>query len=107
MNRQPSLSRRQLLKRLALGTSIGTLGTMGLESALAAEAPLLAIDAPEAKAVHYVEDATKASAAKPGSSCATCGLYQGPTGSARGPCQLFPGKDVKASGWCDSWVPQM
>jgi len=107
MNRQSFLSRRQLLKRFALGASLGTVAASGLKAALAAEAPLLAVDAPEAKAVHYVEDAKQASAAKPGSNCATCGLYQGPTGSARGPCQLFAGKDVKASGWCDSWVPQL
>ena len=30
-----------------------------------------------------------------------------PGGSAQGPCQLFPGKLVKAAGWCTGWAPQM
>jgi len=79
----------------------------GMRRARAAPAALLSVAAPEAKAVKYVEDATQAPAATPGSNCANCGLYQGPNGSAQGPCQLFPGKEVKATGWCSSWAPQM
>ncbi|MGH8131907.1 MAG: high-potential iron-sulfur protein [Steroidobacteraceae bacterium] len=62
---------------------------------------------PQAKVVRYVEDASEAKGATAGSSCANCGLYQGTSGSPQGPCQLFPGKDVKAKGWCTSWAPQM
>jgi len=105
MNEPPSASRRRLLKRLALGVSLGPLLAGVLRPALAA--PLLAVSAPEAKAVKYVENAKDASGASPGSNCANCGLYQGASGSAQGPCQLFPGKDVKASGWCTSWAAQM
>jgi hypothetical protein len=54
-----------------------------------------------------VEDAKEASGATPGSNCANCGLYQGPDGSTEGPCQLFAGKRVKASGWCTAWAPQI
>ena len=53
------------------------------------------------------ENARDAKGASPGSNCANCGLYQGANGSARGPCSLFPGKEVKAAGWCSSWAPQM
>jgi High potential iron-sulfur protein len=60
-----------------------------------------------AQAVKYVEDAARASGATPGSHCANCALYQGPDGSTQGPCQIFPGKAVKAAGWCSSWAPQM
>ncbi|HEV2284448.1 MAG TPA: high-potential iron-sulfur protein [Steroidobacteraceae bacterium] len=73
----------------------------------AAAAPLLDPGSAQAQAVKYVEDATRASAAAAGSRCATCALYQGPDGSTQGPCQLFPGKAVKAAGWCSSWAPQM
>jgi hypothetical protein len=75
--------------------------------AAAAPAPLLDPGSAEAKAVKYVEDASKASGATAGSRCANCGLYQGPDGSTEGPCQLFAGKAVKAAGWCSSWAPQM
>lgn len=73
----------------------------------AAAEPLLDPGSAQARAVKYVEDAAQASGAAAGSRCATCALYQGPYGSTQGPCQLFPGKAVKAAGWCSSWAPQM
>jgi hypothetical protein len=107
MSSPPTLSRRRLLERLALAVTLTPAALRGVPSAFAADAPLLSLDAPEAKAVKYVEDARQASGATPGSNCANCALYQGPDGSTQGPCQLFPGKLVKASGWCTSWSPQM
>ena len=107
MNAEFSRSRRRLLQRLALGVSLAPLAADALRESRAAAAPLLSVDAPEAKAVKYVENAKDAHGASPGSSCANCGLYQGPNGSTQGPCQLFPGKEVKAAGWCSSWAPQM
>jgi len=105
MKHAVSSSRRHLLKRIALGVSLGPLAAGVLRPAFAA--PLLAAGSAEATAVKYVENAKDAKGASPGSSCANCGLYQGANGSAQGPCQLFPGKDVKASGWCSSWAAQM
>lgn len=107
MNEKISLSRRRLLQRLALGASVAPVAAGALRTALAASAPLLSVDAPEAKAVKYVENAKDAKGAAPGNNCANCALYQGPDGSTQGPCQLFPGKEVKAAGWCSSWAPQM
>ena len=107
MDEKTCLPRRQLLQRLALSVSLLPLGG-ALRSALAAgPAPLLSMEAPAAKAVHYVDDARRAVGAAPGSSCANCALYQGADGSAQGPCQLFSGKDVKAAGWCSSWAAQL
>jgi hypothetical protein len=106
MNSSAPLSRRRLLQRLALGVSLAPLAAGAVRTALAA-APLLQVSSAEAKAVKYVEDAKDAKGATPGSSCANCGLYQGANGSTQGPCQLFAGKDVKASGWCSSWAAQM
>jgi hypothetical protein len=107
MSEEISLSRRALLRQLTLAATLAPLAAGVSRSAVAAPAPLLSIDAPEAKAVKYVENAKDAQGATPGSTCANCGLYQGPDGSARGPCQLFPGKEVKAAGWCSSWAAQM
>lgn len=103
-----SLARRRLLQRLALGAPLAALTATRLgRAAAAASAPLLDATSPEAKALKYVEDASKASGASAGSRCANCALYQGAEGSMRGACQIFPGKDVKAAGWCSSWAPQM
>jgi High potential iron-sulfur protein len=107
MTRDQSLSRRRFLQRFAIGLSVAPLAAGPLRCAFAAPGPLLSVNAPEARAVKYVENAKDAKGAQPGSNCGNCGLYQGATGSAQGPCQLFPGKDVRASGWCTSWAAQM
>jgi hypothetical protein len=100
-------SRRRLLQKLALGVPLLPLAAYPLNAALAADAPLLSPDAKEAQAVKYVEDASKAKGAVPGSTCANCAVYQGHSGAPTGPCQIFPGKLVKAAGWCSSWAPQI
>ena len=96
-------SRRQLLKKVALGT---VLIPIAARTASAADLPLVTDDDPTAKALKYTPDVSKASGAKPGSKCANCSLYQGAAGSAQGGCLLFPGKAVKAGGWCASWTPK-
>ena len=100
-------SRRRLLQKLTLGVPLLPLAAYPLNAALAADAPLLSPDAKEAQAVKYVEDASKAKGAVPGSTCANCAVYQGQSGAPTGPCQIFPGKLVKAAGWCSSWAPQI
>ena len=97
-----SLSRRDLIQTLALGIPL-----LSVANAQAADAPLLNPQDKDAKAVKYVEDATKAQRATPDSTCANCAVYQGKAGAATGPCQIFPGKLVKAAGWCSSWAPQI
>ncbi|MDB6041854.1 MAG: High potential iron-sulfur protein [Gammaproteobacteria bacterium] len=107
MSRVDRLSRRGLLQKLTLGVPLLPIAVSQLSTALAADAALLSPDAKEAKAVKYVEDASRAVGAIPGSTCANCAVYQGHAGSPQGPCQIFPGKEVKAAGWCSSWAPQM
>ncbi|HEX7349052.1 MAG TPA: high-potential iron-sulfur protein [Rhodanobacteraceae bacterium] len=56
---------------------------------------------PTAKALHYVEDDTKAPAPhKAGQDCSKCVHFQGKPGEKFGPCAIFPGFDVSAKGWC-------
>jgi len=108
MSHPDFLSRRRMLRTLALGLSLGSLAAVSARRARAASAqPLLSEDSPQARGLRYVADAAKAKGASAGNTCATCGLYQGATGCAQGGCQLFPGKDVKAAGWCSSWTAQM
>jgi len=97
-------SRRQLLKKVALATVLIPIAAASLRTASAADLPLISTEDPTAKALKYVEDVSKATGAKPGSKCANCALYQGAAGSAEGGCLLFPGKGVKATGWCSSWT---
>lgn len=104
MNRITDPSRRTLLKKLAVGISLIPIAELKIGQVFAAEAPLVTADDPTAKALKYVDNASKASGAKPGSKCANCMLYQGAAGSTQGPCQIFVGKQVKAAGWCSSWT---
>jgi hypothetical protein len=87
------VSRRTLLKGLAVIPVIGAIGYHGTASAA-----MLSPDDPTAKALAYTEKSTQE-----GKHCATCNFYQGGT-AASGPCLIFPGKDVAATGWCKSWV---
>jgi hypothetical protein len=96
-------SRRQLVRNLTLGVVLLPVAGTPL-AALAADLPLVTANDPVAKALQYTDDASKASSAKAGSKCANCKNYQGAANSTQGPCLIFPGKSVKASGWCLSWI---
>lgn len=93
-------SRRQLLRGMALVSVAG----LPLRVVIAADLPPVSADDPTAKALKYISDVSKAPDAKPGSKCANCKLYQGADGTTEGGCLLFPGKSVKAAGWCSSWT---
>jgi hypothetical protein len=100
-------SRRQFVRRLLLGATLAPLAMARVTTSRAADLPLLSPDDPAAKKVKYTEDASSDKSATKGNTCATCTLYEGAYSSTRGPCQLFPGKFVKAAGWCSSWAPQI
>jgi hypothetical protein len=96
-------SRRRFLKA-AVGTAAVAVAIGGLPRlARAADLPHLAETDPTAKALGYVEDASKTTDAKrkAGDDCANCQFYSGGA-TGYGPCQLFPGKSVSAKGWCVS-----
>jgi hypothetical protein len=110
---RPGRSRRSFIA-LAGVTSAAVLA--GVRPAISfaqggAAAPHLAESDPTAKALGYVEDAskvdkTKFPAFKPGAHCATCNFFQGKASDAYGPCQIFPGKAVSGKGWCASYSPK-
>jgi len=93
--------RRALLRRLALGLTSLPLASMVARGA--PSPPLLDENDPAAKAEQYVADATRAKGAPPGALCSNCSIYSGSEGADSGACTLFPGKLVKAGGWCKSW----
>jgi len=95
--------RRTLLCKLAIGLSLAPLAAIDAPSARGAELPLLSEQDPAAKAEAYVADASRAKGATPGALCSNCSVYGGADGAAQGTCTLFPGKLVKAAGWCKSW----
>jgi hypothetical protein len=97
-----NLSRRAMLQRVALGLSLAPAALTRSTTARAASLPLLGEQEPAAKAVHYVEDASRAKDASSGASCSNCSIYSA-AGDTQGSCTLFKDKLVKAAGWCSSW----
>jgi hypothetical protein len=82
--------------------------TQAQAKAPAGGGPHLAESDAMAKALGYVQDAAKADKArfanwKAGETCAGCLQFKGAGSAAWGPCQLFPGKQVRAKGWCSAW----
>lgn len=78
-------------------------------AALAADAPRLDPKDPQAVALGFVVDATKADKAKypkyaAGQACGSCQLFQGKPGDAAAPCSLFGGKQVSSKAWCSAYV---
>ena len=91
--------RRFLITAAVAATALPLLGRSG--SANAAGLPPLPTSNPQAKALGYVDDNSKAGAAhKPGSACANCQFFTPGTGA----CALFAGFSVAPKGWCSAWA---
>jgi len=104
-----SVSRRALVKTLALAIAAASLGR---RQARGAETQKLDVKDPAAAALGYVENAAQVDAKKypayvKGSNCENCLQLSGKAGSDYRPCNLFPGKLVAVSGWCSGWTPEM
>lgn len=78
--------------------------------AQSAEAPRLSEDDAQAKALSYVHDASTLDSSQPryqaGQVCSNCALFQGAADDEWGACSIFPGKQVKATGWCNVYAPK-
>jgi hypothetical protein len=89
--------------------AIATAGAgAGLVTAAHAQAKLDEKD-PQAMALGYVADGTKADKKKfskhtADQNCHNCTLFQGKATDAAGGCPLFAGKQVAGKGWCSAWV---
>lgn len=118
MARKQDWSRRDVVRRSLVGILLTPIVGLSAGVSRAAQTgtapqkgtvdlPLLSPDDPAAQKVKYTEDASKSQAASKDNKCGNCALYEGTYNSTRGPCQIFPGKHVKAAGWCSSWTPQI
>ncbi|NWG73886.1 MAG: high-potential iron-sulfur protein [Rubrivivax sp.] len=97
-------SRRQFIQLLPVAA-----GALAAARPAFAQAQMLDEKSPQATALGYVADATKADKAKykqyaAGQACSNCALFQGKAGDAAGGCGIFPGKQVSAKGWCSAYA---
>jgi hypothetical protein len=104
----PVNSSRRTFLQLAVLAGVAPSALM-LAPAQAADLPHLTPDDATAKALGYVENASKLDVKteptyKTGSACGSCALFQGKVGDAYGPCAIFAGKAVNSKGWCKSYA---
>ncbi len=88
---------------------VAACGTAALAAASAHAQAKVDEKDPQAVALGYVADTTKADAKKfPKHSndqkCNNCALYQGKAADAWGGCPLFGTKQVAGAGWCSAWA---
>lgn len=102
--RSVNASRRALLGAAASCAMLVPLAGL-LNGRFAQAAEKLSEDAPEAKALDYVHDASasKNSKRKDDQFCKNCNLIQSDSGEWR-PCAIFRDKVVNENGWCTAWV---
>ncbi len=107
MSSSPVSSRRRfLLGSAAIAASLPLVIRELGKPAFAQDLPKLPLDNAQAKALAYIEDASKSTHPnfKAGSNCANCQFIQGKDGEAWRPCTLFPGHSVASEGWCSAWA---
>jgi hypothetical protein len=100
---EPSPSRRRFLVQTAVAaTALPLLARMANNPALAADLKPLTDANPQAKALHYTDNAaaSKDPAHTAGSACAGCQFFTASTGA----CALFAGYKVNPKGWCTAWA---
>jgi hypothetical protein len=101
MSNDPT-SRRRFLSHVLIAAAAAPLAGGFAGPAFSAPLPKLPLTNAQAKALHYTEDASKATDAahKPGSICGNCQFFTAGTGA----CALFPGFSVATKGWCSAWA---
>jgi hypothetical protein len=94
--------RRFLLNSAVAVSAVPFAGALWSAAAQAQALKPLPPDNATAKALAYVDDASKTTHAsfKPGSNCSNCQFFTAATGG----CSLFPGFAVSAKGWCSAWA---
>jgi hypothetical protein len=104
-----NFTRRSIVKSgLIAGALVPAFGLIA-NTAGAAALPALDPNDPTAKALGFVNDASKVDASsnptfKSGQKCSTCAQYQGKASDPTAACNIFVGHSVPAAGWCKVWA---
>jgi len=106
---QNKFSRRSIVKGGLIAGAILPVAGLLSRGVEAAALPPLDPNDPTAKALGFVNDASKVDTKayptfKPAQKCSTCAQYQGKPGDASAACTIFAGKSVPQGGWCQVWA---
>ena len=103
----PENSRRRFIKLTAIGLAAVPFAN-ALLSGTAEAADLISETDPQAAALGYKADATKAEKRTDATQlCSNCNFYSAKPGDTSGPCVLFQGKLVAGAGWCTAWAKKL
>lgn len=88
---------------------VAACGSLVVGTQAMAQAARLDEKDPQAVALGYVADSTKADKKKfpkhdAAQKCNNCALYQGKATDPSGGCPLFGTKQVAGAGWCSAWA---
>ncbi len=92
------MKRRDFIKLSGVGAGLALIPVTNLA---VAETPKVSPAEPQASALGYVEQSPDANA-----NCANCAQAKGDLSGEWVGCNIFPGKEVKAAGWCKVWSPR-
>ncbi len=100
--------RRSVLGLVSLAITLFTL-TSRVKPVSAQSASRLDEQDPAAQALGYRHDAKQVDRKRfgkyqAGQACSNCQLFQVKSGSAWGPCPIYGGRQVAATGWCNAYV---
>ncbi len=96
------MNRRKLLLNAGKATLAIPLVVLVRQAAHATDLPELELTDSTGQALGYIRESEVDD-----QTCANCQLYTGVEGEDLGPCALFPGKSVRAAGWCKSWIQKV
>lgn len=100
----PENNRRRFIKLTAISLAVAPFASTLLSGTVKA-ADLISETDPQAVALGYKADATKAEKRKdPTQLCSNCNFFTADECDVSGPCVLFQGRLVAAAGWCTAWV---
>jgi len=100
-------SRRRFVVSSGGAIGVAALASVLSRTAQAADPPFVNPNDANAKALFYIEDATKSTNPKhkPGDDCAICNFFAvSKTNPGAGTCTIFPGKWVHTKGWCATYI---
>jgi len=108
MQSKDQVNRRQFMK-LAAGSAVVVPFFAALPAGAGGHLPKLEESDPQAVGLGYKHNTADVDKDKHVNHteeqlCSNCQLYQGKEGNDWGPCAIFPGKEVSATGWCSAYV---
>ena len=103
--------KRRTLGMIAMGASFAVPFIATQPAQANGHLPKVDEESAQAKGLGYKHDTAAVDSSAypthdPANKCSGCILYTGKDGDEWGPCNIFPGVEVAADGWCTAFAPK-